>query len=1118
MDESSSAQLPTGAEEHDLLLITDATYSMDDFLKALHTSLPRIISVSELTGCFSRMGLLAYRDHPARNAIEWSGWRHQSLDSDEEQPDLVAKAKSLEAIGGGDYPEAVKTALAKAYEVMRPEATTLILLYADAPPHTNANSDGVEWSGERMILSNPDSYGGCAPNFLDWVSACNQLRKGDRKARVFSILSPYMPQHDPAAAGYFNYLSTVTRGACIYLDRPDSKNIAAVTMELLLAWMGAGSPDDSKGANDTLPAKLTRYVDITNLKQIQTEEDKNAGSFFMNGPKNYATKELIRSNIAQIDLSRSALHQHLPKKTTPVVDFSHSWSTNEAYRRMAVGHLKRIIDEDVAAISLNPVFGKLWRTICSDTTHDARDDLVNAFSLRVDRIENPEDRAAMKAWLEESYDHATEIKTMIDEVPEEKRFPCVFLDPTLNFTHPEPSDDDDEDEDANRPITSFTRAELLEIGRSCDPKILRRLGRVLTRLTYVETPAEMPAHIAAAAEVPKIPMVLAEGEYNRRFWKILLHLLVPGTLLSARPAAVLAALSLRLGIAPLTDVAVREMVGFKNKWNDVEVPENWNVSCLSLLLNADKTYRESLDHEKSETPDTSLPKKPSSLLKESDRELFEHLIAYRMLELNLDSTLTARVGWTPEKTRAPIGPVVTCRSCQYPRSVTIMGPNKKCGLCLSTEPEDLEASINTNVSKEDNENSQATWVECSARTCRAQYIVYCVDALNVRAKCHYCRIPADDSAAKTHPKVQATPWVECVRCLNRVIWPKEYRPASFVLSEYTCPHCTSGRATIAGVDIAPKKLSEENSLSWLIRDTLDPEKDPFTGRSLFNTISTIGTDKFLTRIKLFPPVDKPLTLKGKLVRNTPELISTLQGLISRRHTDRPPCSLCFSIFHPTALRPACGRRGCAQQICMGCLSGWYGLNGPGRIINTAALSCPFCRRNPSARTLAKHGMGIHAVRDLASAVREAGSWIYAWCSSCITAKPYMERVCARGMPDDLTNWECEECVQGGERARIAQIVRERNIARGINDARRIQAEIEAAVDAAKTKGIKPCPGCGTLTEKIGGCGHITCLVPKCGAHWCYFCGGKFSPALIYGHMSAAHSGFYDSDDDEYMDD
>jgi hypothetical protein len=61
------------------------------------------------------------------------------------------------------------------------------------------------------------------------------------------------------------------------------------------------------------------------------------------------------------------------------------------------------------------------------------------------------------------------------------------LDPTLVFTRA--SGDTDEDDKA---ITSFRRDELLEIGRSCDYRILRRLGRVLTRLTYINSADEMP--------------------------------------------------------------------------------------------------------------------------------------------------------------------------------------------------------------------------------------------------------------------------------------------------------------------------------------------------------------------------------------------------------------------------------------------------------------------------------------------------------------------------------------------------------------------------------------------------------------------------------------------------
>ena len=114
----------------------------------------------------------------------------------------------------------------------------------------------------------------------------------------------------------------------------------------------------------------------------------------------------------------------------------------------------------------------------------------------------------------------------------------------------------------NRPITSFTLDELLEIGRSCDPKILRRLGRCLTRLTYAFSADIVPRHFKEQSQeiVPRILLVLVKDQYKPQFWKMLLHLVVSGTKLGARAAAVLAALSIRMEIKPLTSAANFEML------------------------------------------------------------------------------------------------------------------------------------------------------------------------------------------------------------------------------------------------------------------------------------------------------------------------------------------------------------------------------------------------------------------------------------------------------------------------------------------------------------------------------------------------------------------------------
>jgi hypothetical protein len=148
--------------EYDLLILVDATYSMSNYLTSLQTSLPKIISISALTDSFSRIGLLAYRDYSDDNLLEWSGWMHQKS-PDEPEVDLLKAARDLYPTGGGDYPEATKTGLAKAYHLMREDATTFILLYTDAPPHTTANKvphDNGNFEPEQRALGDRESYGG----------------------------------------------------------------------------------------------------------------------------------------------------------------------------------------------------------------------------------------------------------------------------------------------------------------------------------------------------------------------------------------------------------------------------------------------------------------------------------------------------------------------------------------------------------------------------------------------------------------------------------------------------------------------------------------------------------------------------------------------------------------------------------------------------------------------------------------------------------------------------------------------------------------------------------------------------------------------------------------------
>ena len=616
---------------------------------------------------------------------------------------------------------------------------------------------------------------------------------------------------------------------------------------------------------------------------------------------------------------------------------------------------------------------------------------------------------------------------------------------------------------------------------------------------------ELPKHIKDA-NVPCVPLKLGNKEHTYQLFRILLHVVVPGTMLGPRASAVLAALAIKMGIKPLHEAATNLMVKWKANWNNLDNPETWNASCLSLLLDADRLSRQNQKVE---------------LLEDADRRLFDKLVAYKLAEANLLTTLTAKVGWTPDKSSMALGPMVVCRSCEYPRSVTVMADRSSgiCGLCAAQDYDSVkqkEAWTHRHVSKDDSEETSATWVECSARDCRAQYVVYNTAQLRVRPKCHYCR------------EKREAPVVECTKCLNRILWPKEYRTQAMRDNAYAfkCVSCSNGRQSIVDVETSAQALIKENGDAWLLENQGGVLQEPFSKRSLFHVASTVTPGVFLENVNILPKrrQDQQLVIKGKLVRNGTEIRDQLRSWIDKRRAEKVPCSLCFSDFHRSNLRAACGRHGCDQAICEACLKSWYGANSPGHIINPATLTCPFCRRAPAAKTLASYGMGIHAVGNLAKAFDERGTWIYAWCLSCSNARQHLERSCARGAPPEIDDFVCESCVDAElERARLLEETARLDLA----EARRMNWEMAQGLEAqlreaarkrvALTRSAKKCPKCNVPTEKTSGCDHLTCY---CGAHWCWTCGKEFDVRVIYEHMNREHGGFYgdgEDEEDDYVD-
>ncbi|KAK3192618.1 hypothetical protein K4F52_001417 [Lecanicillium sp. MT-2017a] len=583
-------------QAYDLLLVTDATGSMGGFLSGLNRSLPEIISISALTSCFERIGVIAYRDYCDHPVTLWSGWCCPSgtlQDHDlVSQDDVLKMAQGLRPNGGGDFPEAAKTGLACAHSKMRPEAITLILLYADAPPHFK-QTGGEYWYMETKALSaSKHAYGSSDKSFVDWAAAAHLLRHGPKRAIVFPVVSG-APNHSPTI---------------------EEDNIVL--------------------------ANVWQYKDTNSVGKV-VSETSGFSNFVATTFDNW---DRVKHSIQEQRVTCGTLPDIMKARGPRVSPFAKKYASDTEYRQLAADQLRRLIKFDVIIITVNPIFGSLWRAVCNDRISESRDELVSLFSYHVQNVQDIDEKGRLNKWLEESYNYAAEIDDFINKIPDEFQFPQLYLDPTETFS----AGDDGEGK-------GFTRKELLDIGRSCDFKVLRRIGKALTRLNVAETPEQLPMHIktASSGSVPRIPTILAKSQYGRKFWRVLLHAILPGTLLSERAAALLAALSLRMGISHLQDVADAELLHFRDKWNSLKVPETWSLGCLSLILEADKNYEKRVDDGKIAARDPQ-----RRILSENDRNLFKTLVDYKLLDLNMDTTLRPRVAWQPYKDKSALGPLI----------------------------------------------------------------------------------------------------------------------------------------------------------------------------------------------------------------------------------------------------------------------------------------------------------------------------------------------------------------------------------------------------------------------------------------------------------------------------
>ncbi|THH20113.1 hypothetical protein EW146_g1215 [Bondarzewia mesenterica] len=151
-------QIPTGLDEDrkmlDLVFVQDCTGSQGSFIssatKNIELICENIIESGKLQAREDlRVGLVAYRDHPPQDHSYVTKNFGFSSDISKVHKDL----SSLYASGGGDGPEAVTAGLAEALNMdWRPQASKMVILIADAPPH------GIGEYGDGFDQGSPDGH------------------------------------------------------------------------------------------------------------------------------------------------------------------------------------------------------------------------------------------------------------------------------------------------------------------------------------------------------------------------------------------------------------------------------------------------------------------------------------------------------------------------------------------------------------------------------------------------------------------------------------------------------------------------------------------------------------------------------------------------------------------------------------------------------------------------------------------------------------------------------------------------------------------------------------------------------------------------------------------------
>jgi hypothetical protein len=220
------------------------------------------------------------------------------------------------------------------------------------------------------------------------------------------------------------------------------------------------------------------------------------------------------------------------------------------------------------------------------------------------------------------------------------------------------------------------------------------------------------------------------------------------------------------------------------------------------------------------------------------------------------------------------------------------------------------------------------------------------------------------------------------------------------------------------------------------------------------------------------------------INNNEEVIRKVLQYIENGNLDSfTSCCICENNYFVKNMNDACLL--CHNKICNSCITYYYSQIKIGHIVMPNYCHCPVCNylvKNNEDKRLEKYS--IFKINNFG--IEFDPFLIYSLCTDCICIKPFCAKDCIKNKKDllNLQLFKCSDCI------------------------------------GPESKSYKKCPHCSVLTERYGGCNHMTCEM--CNNHWCWICKKGFDTKHhTEQHCIDVHGGLFadcimssDSDDSD----